>query len=101
MVIAHRPDGSCILSSADKEGLKCSIHGMHPYLCRLYPFSQEGNPISHRVCDWDVDPWENIKDLVNERLRECEAYAAKVRSWNSRLCRSRKSSDFIEFILNR
>ncbi|MFH0861626.1 MAG: YkgJ family cysteine cluster protein [Candidatus Altiarchaeota archaeon] len=101
LVIAHRPDHSCILSSAGREGLRCSIHGMHPYLCRLYPFSQGGNPISHRVCDWDVDPWENIECLVNDRIRECEEYAAKVRLWNSSRRVGRKTGDFLEYILSR
>lgn len=102
MVLRVREDGACVLSKKDGRGrLLCTIHGRHPPLCRLYPLSQDGTPISHRKCGRKVRLRPDLASIVDERTLESGEYSKMVRSWNSRLRRSRKSRDFIEFILSR
>jgi len=38
MVLAKDERGDCVFASRNQHTLRCTIHGRHPILCKIYPF---------------------------------------------------------------
>jgi Fe-S-cluster containining protein len=100
MVLRKRADGSCSLSALVDDRLTCSVHGLHPTVCRLYPFDEFGGGFRKRVlCARSCEPDFDVDALAGERKAQWEEYSEKVRVWNGSPRARRGVGDFVGFLL--
>ncbi|VVB52721.1 Putative zinc- or iron-chelating domain protein [uncultured archaeon] len=100
MVLKRREDGACVFSRQNNGVLRCSVHGYHPMLCRIYPF----NPVNAQLRDKYscAAPPKIFKDLQETAVQaavEHGFYSRKVRIWNQMRRETRTREEFIRYVL--
>jgi Fe-S-cluster containining protein len=94
MVMKRGPDGGCVLAKAKDGALRCSKWGAHPALCRMYPFTFEGEHTKRR-CNV-ARPREAD---FEEALREMGGYIERVSLWNKKRRGVRSRREFLEYLM--
>ena len=104
MTLRRDDRGCCILSVLKGDNIKCGVHGLHPLVCRIYPFTEEKGKVAHRRkfrCErkWkpDEETENRIRNLLDLREKEIREYEAVARKWNLSGGGCRK--DFLSYIL--
>ncbi len=97
MILAKRPDGSCIFNRYTERGkLICSVHPVKPLVCRFYPFVYwvENNIVKFEILDKAISYcpglgrgpyYEFTLELraVSEIRRAKDEYRELVNKWNN------------------
>jgi Fe-S-cluster containining protein len=99
MTLKRRKDGSCIFSESVEGALKCRIHGVHPMICRVYPFNpatkeMRGKYLCQKKWKANNKDWESFE----KELLEARSYNKKVGEWNA-IPGKKERGGFISFIL--
>ena len=104
MTLRRDERGCCVLSVLHGNDIRCSVHGFHPLVCRIYPFTELNGKVAHRRkfrCEkkWDLDgkTKRRIRRLLDQRKDEISRYEAVAREWNGGGGGGRK--EFLSFIL--
>jgi len=116
MILAKRPDGSCIFNKYVNDRLICKIHKFKPLVCRFYPFIYwiENDIVKFEILDkainycpgigiGPVHDFEIEYRAVIEIRKAKEEYSRIVSKWNSLVDKgivNPTPESFIRFILN-
>ncbi len=116
MILAKRPDGSCIFNKYIGDKLICSIHPVKPYVCRFYPFIYwiEDDVVKFEILDKAIGycpglgrgPYYSFEvelRAVQEIRRAKEEYRMIVNKWNKLVERGvvkGTPEEFIRYMLN-
>ncbi|MCX6695609.1 MAG: YkgJ family cysteine cluster protein [Candidatus Altiarchaeota archaeon] len=104
MTLRRDERGCCVLSKLEGDDIKCMVHGFHPLVCRIYPFTEYEGEVVHRRkfrCEskWqlDLETKDRIKATLEQRDEEIRRFNKIAREWNGRGGGGRK--EFLSFIL--
>ncbi len=116
MILAKRPDGSCIFNRYIKDRLICKIHNIKPLVCRFYPFIYwiENDIVKFEVLDKAIGFCPGIgqgppHDFTTEYKAVLEIKKAKedyrriVEKWNSLVRKGAvdpSPDSFIRYLIN-
>ena len=104
MTLKRDERGCCVFSQLDGDNIKCKIHGCHPLVCRIYPFTEVEGNVAHRRkfrCErkWNLDgeTKKRIRKLLDQREKEVREYEKAAQEWNKK--GGGTKSEFLSFIL--
>ncbi|MFH1055924.1 MAG: hypothetical protein V1744_07535, partial [Candidatus Altiarchaeota archaeon] len=100
MTLRRLDDGTCVLAREEEGNLRCSVHGSHPIVCRLYPYDEKNGGVRGRkLCRRTSRPREDLRSLGLLRRGEAEEYSRKVSLWNRSAFVRRGREDFLKYLL--
>ncbi len=98
MALKRHADGRCVFAQVVDAGLRCSIHGIHPNSCSMYPMDPHRAMMRLRpICavEWTFD--KSKEQLNIEDMRARMEYSEIAQMWNSRKRKKRSARDFLKF----
>jgi Fe-S-cluster containining protein len=98
MALKRKVDGACILSTRVEGAIRCGVHGNHPMLCRLFPYSLSGTLIGN-TCLMSTSK-KLIKPTITSGNSELCSYHKMVEYWNRNRITNRSTKEFIRFLLS-
>lgn len=98
MALEREQDGTCVFAKRQDGRLSCSIHGIHPASCRIYPI----DPVSQKIRKDIIckRKWEYNREIGRayaEDIVERRQYIMIARKWNTSWIKRRTARDFLSF----